>query len=133
MSVNTVLLVGRLGTAPELRTTTGGKTLCTFRMATDRFGNEGADGPDWHSVVCWGRTAELCHHYLDKGRLVAIEGRIKNQTWRDDAGKPRFKSEIIAGRVTFLGGRNDAREVPMGGTPQTTHATSQPVSDDLPF
>ena len=77
MSMNHVVLVGRLGVDPELRSTQGGKTMCRLRLATDGTRKEGEEAkPDWHDVVVWDRQAELCAQYLAKGKLKQMGGGV---------------------------------------------------------
>ena len=120
MSVNKVIRVGNLGKKPELRYTPGGQAVATFNLATnERFG--GRDGQpvqertEWHRIVVWGRTAENCGQYLDKGRQVYIEGRLQTREWTDKEGQKRWTTEIVAQTVQFLGGRGG--EGGMGGPP----------------
>ncbi len=103
MSVNTVLLVGRLGAAPELKTTPTGKQVCNFSIATSFWDKRTqTEGADWHRIVAWDRTAENCERYLDKGSQVAIEGRLKHSSWTAPDGTKRYKTEVYAARVTFM-------------------------------
>jgi single-strand DNA-binding protein len=110
MSVNKVILVGNLGKKPELRYTPGGQAVANFTLATnERFG--GKDGQpaqertEWHRIVVWGRTAENCGQYLDKGRQVYIEGRLQTREWQDKEGQKRQTTEVVATTVQFLGGK----------------------------
>ena len=110
MSVNKVILIGNLGKKPELRYTPGGQAVANFTLATnERFG--GRDGQpaqertEWHRIVVWGRTAENCGQYLDKGRSVYIEGRLQTREWQDKEGQKRQTTEIVANTVQFLGGK----------------------------
>jgi len=110
MSVNKVILVGHLGRDPELRATQSGQSVCNFSLATtERF--TGRDGQsreqtERHNIVVWGKPAEACGRYLKKGSQSYIEGRITNREYeaRDGSGK-RYRTEIVAQRVQFLGGR----------------------------
>lgn len=136
MSVNHVLLIGRLGADPELRHTATGKTLCRFSLATDRRRREGVEErPDWHRVVAWERTAENCHRFLSKGRQVAVEGRLQTRRWEDDAGKTRWTTEVVAFRVEFLGGKGTDSSAPaVGGEPPAAPlGGEEPAGDPLPF
>lgn len=150
MSVNSVLLVGRLGADPELRHTQGGKAVCHLRVATDRYRKqEGAEpAADWHSVVAWERTAELCHRYLRKGRELAVEGRLQTRRYEDPERGLRFFTEVIASRISFLGSRPAADEViagapsaptslgapaDAGGAPPREAAGPLLPDDDIPF
>jgi single-strand DNA-binding protein len=108
-SVNKVILVGNLGRDPELRYTQNGQAVANFSVATtDRWNSkEGQreERTEWHRIVAWGKTAELCAQYLSKGRSVYIEGRIQSREWEDREGQKRNTTEIVAQTVQFLGGR----------------------------
>ena len=139
MSVNKVILVGNLGRDPELRATTSGQSVCNFSLATtERF--TGRDGQsreqtEWHNIVVWGKPAEACGRYLKKGSQAYIEGRITNREFeaRDGSGK-RYRTEIVAQRVQFLGGRPAAGAD--DGAPDFNAGPDMPPSaddDDIPF
>ena len=120
MSVNKVILIGNLGRKPELRYTPGGQAVANFTLATnERWG--GKDGQpaqertEWHRIVTFGRTAENCGQYLDKGRSVYVEGRLQTREWTDKEGQKRYTTEIVAQTVQFLGGRGGAGGEAMGG------------------
>jgi single-strand DNA-binding protein len=139
MSVNKVILVGNLGRDPEVRATPSGQSVCNFTLATterftDRAGQQ-RDQTEWHNVVVWGKQADLCGQYLKKGRQVYVEGRLTTRQYeaKDGTGK-RYRTEVVAQRVQFLGGRpaagfdngvSDFNSVPDG---------PPPVDDeDIPF
>jgi single-strand DNA-binding protein len=110
MSVNKVILVGNLGRDPEVRATPSGQSVCNFSLATterytDRAGQQ-RDQTEWHNVVVWGKQADLCAQYLKKGRQVYVEGRLTTRQYeaKDGTGK-RYRTEVVAQRVQFLGGR----------------------------
>jgi single-strand DNA-binding protein len=102
--MNRVLLTGRLTRDPELRTTSSGKSVTQFSVASHEFVG-GKERPEFHDVVAWGRLAETAGRYLSKGQLVAVEGRIQTRTWDDDQGKRHWRTEIVAARVEMLSGR----------------------------
>lgn len=104
-SVNSVVLVGRLGQDPERIEIQGDKTLARMSVATDRF----KDGTDWHRVKAWGQSADFVLRYAKKGGLVAIEGRIEYSTSEKD-GVTRYFTDVVAHRVTLLAGGNEADE-----------------------
>lgn len=109
MTVNKAILVGNLGRDPEVRQTNSGTSVCNLRIATterrrDRDGNWG-DHTEWHSVVCFGRTAENAGKFLSKGRQVYIEGRIQTRKYQDRDGNDKWSTEIVADILNFLGGR----------------------------
>lgn len=92
-----VIMVGRLTKDPELKYTPSGIAVSTFRVAVDRpFTNaQGEREADFFNVVAWRQTAEFAANYLNKGRLVLIEGRMQNRSWQDQAGQRREKTELI--------------------------------------
>ena len=97
--VNKVILIGRLGRDPEARKTNSGMAVAELRLATSR-GRGDDEQTDWHTVVCFDKTAEVVTKYLAKGRQVYVEGRLQHDSW--------YKTSIIANSVQFLGSRNDA-------------------------
>lgn len=108
-SLNKAFLMGNLGADPEVRYTSGGGAVANFRIATtevwnDRQSGEKQERTEWHRIVVWGKQAELCGEYLRKGRPVLIEGRIQTREWTDKENQKRYTTEIVADRVTFLGG-----------------------------
>ncbi len=111
MSVNKVILLGRLGQDPELRYTKSEMPICTLSIATNdrRKGPDGQwkDETEWHRVVTFGKTAENCNQYLQKGRQAFIEGKIRTNKWQDKEGKDRYTTEILASTVQFIGGKSD--------------------------
>lgn len=125
-SVNKVILVGNLGRDPELRYTQSGQAVANFTLATtERFSNregERQERTEWHRIVAWGRTAELCAQYLAKGRSVYIEGRLQTREWEDKEGQKRRTTEITAQSVQFLGGRGQGADT--GPSPTGADAPS---------
>src|SRR5579885_2560676 len=117
MSVNKVILVGRLGQNPEVRYTPSGAAVANFSVATneswtDKSGQK-QERTEWHKVVVWGKLAELCSQYLTKGRQVYLEGRLQTRQWQDKDGQTKYTTEIQAQTVQFLGGGQGAeRGVP---------------------
>lgn len=114
--INKVTLVGNLGRDPESRSLPSGQTVTKFSVATKEvWGDSGhrQEKTSWHNVSVFGKQAEACAQYLSKGRLVYVEGRIDYQEYeaRDGSGK-RYRTEIVARDVKFLGGGNGARREP---------------------
>ena len=108
MSVNKVILLGRLGQDPELKYTPGGAAVCNFSMATteswtDKQGQK-QEKTEWHRIVVWGKLAELCNQYLAKGRQAFVEGRLQTRSWDDKDGTKRYTTETMATTVQFIGG-----------------------------
>jgi single-strand DNA-binding protein len=119
-SVNKVILIGHLGAKPELKYLPSGQAVCEMRLATNEVfndkQNQRQERTEWHAVVAWGKTAENCAQYLDKGRQVYIEGRLQTRSWDDkNTGEKRYKTEIVANQVTFLGGGPGGGEGGGGG------------------
>jgi single-strand DNA-binding protein len=110
MSVNKVLLIGRLGNKPEIRYTNTGTGVANFNLATSENWNDKngqkQERTEWHRVVVWGKLAELCEKYLDKGRQCFVEGRLQTRSWDDKDGNKRYTTEVVATTVQFLGGQN---------------------------
>jgi single-strand DNA-binding protein len=108
MSVNKVILVGRLGQNPEVRYTPSGAAVANFSVATneswmDKSGQK-QERTEWHRVVVWGKLAELCAQYLTKGRQCYLEGRLQTRQWQDKDNQTKYTTEIQAQTVQFLGG-----------------------------
>ncbi len=111
MSVNKVILVGRLGRDPETRYTGGGQAVANFSIATDETykdrNGERQKRTEWHKIVVWGKQAEIAQQYLKKGSLLFVEGRIQSREWQDKEGQKRTSFEIVATNFRMLGGRGD--------------------------
>ena len=108
--INKVILVGNLGSDPELRYTGSGTAVCNFSLATsesykDRDGNQ-VENTEWHRVVAWARLAEICGEYLKKGRQVYIEGQLQTRQWEDKDGNTRYTTEVKAREMQMLGSRD---------------------------
>ena len=106
--VNKVIIIGRLGADPEVKTVSGDNTVARLSVATsenwtDRNGQK-QERTEWHRIVVWGRLADLCGKYLSKGRQVYLEGRLQTRSWEDQQGQKRYTTEIVANTVQFLGG-----------------------------
>lgn len=104
--VNKVILVGRLGADPEIKTISSGNTVARLSLATsdqwtDKEGQK-QERTEWHRVVVWGKLAELCGKYLSKGRQVYVEGRLQTRSWEDPQGGKKYTTEVVAQTVQFL-------------------------------
>ena len=147
-SVNRVILVGNLGRDPELRYIPSGQAVANFTLATndrwrDKEGNN-QERTEWHRIVVWGKSAENCAQFLQKGRSVYVEGRLQTREWEDKDGNKRQTTETIAQTVQFLGGRGGAGggAEPGGGPSRDSGSSgagagggesSAPPSNDVPF
>ena len=118
MSVNRVILVGRLGRDPETRYTGSGQAVANFSVATDESykdrNGERQKRTEWHKIVVWGKQAEIAQQYLKKGSLVFIEGRIQSREWQDKEGQKRTSFEIVANNFRMLGGRAEGAAAAAG-------------------
>ncbi|MDY6912583.1 MAG: single-stranded DNA-binding protein [Chloroflexota bacterium] len=114
--LNKIMVIGNVGTDPEMRFTPNGKPVTSFRLATNRFFST-SDGErkretEWFDIVTWDRQAESCNQFLTKGQRVYVEGRLRTRSWDSPDGQKRFRVEIHANRVIFLDRR------PGGGFPE---------------
>jgi single-strand DNA-binding protein len=112
MSVNKVILVGRLGQNPEVRYTPSGAAVANFSIATnenwmDKSGQK-QERTEWHRIVVWGKTAENCAQFLTKGRQIYVEGRLQTRQWQDKDNQTKYTTEVQAQTVQFLGGNAGA-------------------------
>ena len=105
-TINRVELLGRVGAEPELRRTQNGAAVVQLRLATDRRNGDGESQTDWHTVVCWAKTAEAVSEYVHTGERVYVAGRLQQQSWETDAGERRSRIEVHASEVIFLGSGN---------------------------
>lgn len=114
--LNKVMIIGRLGTDPEMRYTPGGNSVTTFRVASSRqwkdSSGEAREETEWFSVVTWNKLAEICNQYLGKGARVYLEGRLQTRSWEDpQSNQTRYKTEIVANDMIILENRG-TREGP---------------------
>jgi len=109
-SVNKVIIVGRLGQDPELRSTPSGQQVCNLSIATSetwvKDGNK-EEKTEWHRVILWEKRAEIAAKYLKKGRLVYIEGKLQTNSWVDQNGEKRYATQILANSLQFLESGNN--------------------------
>jgi single-strand DNA-binding protein len=140
--INKVILVGRLGKDPEIKSTPGGTTVAKFTLATDeKFtdkSGEKQERTEWHNIVAWARLAEICGQYLRKGSLVYIEGSIRTDSWEDkESGQKRYRTEIVAREMKMLDRKRDSEEGGGYGARRPAAATAggPPMDDDdeVPF
>ncbi len=159
MSVNKVIILGRLGQEPELRHTPTGSAVCNFSLATsenwtDKSGQR-QERTEWHRIVVWGKLGELCNQYLSKGRQAYIEGKLQTRSWDDkNGGGKKYTTEILASSVQFIGGAqassgqgnyannnnnnsapadNMNQEPSYSGQEYNVSADSNYAADDIPF
>lgn len=106
-SLNKVMVIGNLGSDPEMRFTPSGDPVTTFSIATSWTSTtpegERRQETEWFRVVAWRKLAEQCNQFLSKGRQAYVEGRLRTRTWEGQDGQKRFSNEIVADKVIFLG------------------------------
>ncbi len=136
VNLNRAMIIGNLTRDPEVRTTPSGQSVASLGVATSRSWTNQAgvrqEETEFHSVVAWGRLAEICQQYMHKGMRVYVEGRIKTRSWDDQTGNKRFRTEIIAEGLIML------ERAPSGGNgparPEATTAAApipdQPIEDN---
>ncbi len=148
-SVNKVIIIGHLGAKPELKYLPSGQAVTEMRVATSEVFNDKQqqrqERTEWHRVVVWGKTAENCAQYLDKGRQVYVEGRLQTRSWDDKtSGEKKYMTEVVANNVTFLGGGGaqagaSGPRASGGGAPSSRGADdfggppTPSLEDDIPF
>jgi single-strand DNA-binding protein len=148
MSVNKVILIGRLGADPEIRYTLEGKPVAMMRIATNEVINRGGTKEtltEWHRVVAFGRLAEICGEYLKVGTQVYLEGRLRTRKFEDKEGRERYITEVVALNLKILDRRENshkASEFENRGR-KSKPAKEEPIDlsedfsnfeeDDLPF
>lgn len=129
-SLNKVLILGNLGSDPELKMLPSGQAVAQFNVATNDVwvdkGGQRQERTEWHRIVVWGRQAEQCAQYLKKGRTVFIEGRLQTRQWDDKTGQKRYTTEIVANNVQFIGGQGQ------GGRFEDQAPMPEPTGRDLP-
>ncbi|MBQ6387106.1 MAG: single-stranded DNA-binding protein [Ruminococcus sp.] len=159
--LNRVILMGRLVSDPELKTTGSGLSVTSFRIAVDRnYVKAGEERKaDFIDIVCWRNTAEFVCRYFGKGSMIAVEGQLQTRTYQAKDGTNRYVVEVVADNVSFTGERRDSNhygQQQYGGSsyaapapqqspayeqqPQTTYQSGtnddfqeMPLDDDLPF
>jgi len=130
-----IIIIGNLGCDPEMRYTPAGRPVTNFSVASNRRWTDADGGTHeatvWFRVAAWGRLAEVCNQYLQKGRQVYIEGRLVSdpetggpRVWEDRDGNSRASFEVTAQTVQFLGGRGNGNSTPEAEPAQ---------DDDIPF
>jgi single-strand DNA-binding protein len=139
--INKVILVGHLGKDPEVRHLDGGVSVASFPLATsETFTKDGkkVEQTEWHNIVMWRGLADIAAKYLQKGKLVYIEGKLRTRSFEDKEGNKRYTTEVVAENFTMLGRKSDFEAGGSNGL--ATKHEDEPVDftqanpdDDLPF
>ncbi len=135
VSLNKIMLIGNVGTDPEMRFTPSGNPVTSFRLATSRVytasDGERKQETEWFTVVAWKKQAESCNQFLTKGQRVYVEGSFRTRAWEGRDGQKRVTVEVIANRVIFL---DKQALAPLPGEEVPTEAGEEEVApEDLPF
>lgn len=129
-SLNRTELIGRLGKDPEVRSTSTGKQVASFSIATDDSYTDATgnvvERTDWCNIVMWGGLAGVAEKYLRKGSQVYVAGRLQTRSYDDKSGQKHYVTEVIAKELIMLDGRKGNAEQPVGGTVPAP-------ADDCPF
>jgi len=138
--VNKVILIGNLGTDPEVRTLESGAKVANFNIATnevykDKNGDK-QERTEWHRIVMWRGLAEIAEKYLKKGNKIFLEGRLRTRQWEDKDGVTKYTTEVYGDNMLMLGGKG--QDGPQGQSQQPNESISEPpqgqeAENDLPF
>jgi single-strand DNA-binding protein len=142
--LNRVQLLGHMGKAAEIRSTQSGHTVANFSLATAervKVNGEWKDATEWHTLVAFGRIAEILRDYTSKGSKLLVEGRLQTRSWDDkESGQKKYRTEIIVSDITLLDGRKDNGQVRSHGDdggyemhPAVSPNTGDITDDDIPF
>ena len=136
-TVNKVILIGNLGSDPEVKTTPSGVQVANFSLATseswtDKASGEKKEKAEWHRLVLWRRLAEIAGQYLKKGAKIYIEGKLETRSWEDKEGQKRYTTEVVVDQLEMLGGdRQQAEYEQPAAAPYVASGSSD--DDELPF
>ena len=130
MSLNKIILMGRLTREPELRTTQSGVSVTSFTIAVDRDFDKTAT--DFIDIVAWKNTAEFVSRFFTKGRMAVVSGRLQMRSWEDRDGKKRVSAEVVADNVYFGDSKREdsPSDAPKKPTPDFSEIDDE---SDLPF
>ena len=138
--VNKCILIGNLGSDPEIRYPQSGTAVATFSLATtEKFKDKDGqvkEQTEWHRIVAWSRLAEVCGEYLHKGSKAYIEGKLQTRKWTDQNGNDKYTTEIIAREMKMLTPRGDGGGSGGGGYQDTSFPEPPPgmgTGEDVPF
>ena len=132
--INKVILIGNLGSDPEVRYTPNGAPVANFSLATseswnDRNTGERQERTEWHRLVLWSKLAEIAGQYLKKGAKIYVEGRLQTRSWDDQSGQKRYTTEVVVNDMQMLDSRGEGGG---GGGGRDTGAAAQPAQSTMP-
>jgi single-strand DNA-binding protein len=132
-SLNKVMIIGNLGSEPEMRFTPSGNPVTSFSVATNRVFNspegERKEETEWFNVVAWSKLAETCNQFLTKGQKIYVEGRLHTRSWEGQDGQKHYRTEIIASQIIFL----DKKAVGTGAEEKIEEGAGEIEPKDIPF
>lgn len=133
-SVNKVILVGNLGTDPELRKLESGALLARFSLATseqytDKVSGKRIENTEWHDIVTWRGLAEVAEKFLKKGMKVYIEGKLKKRAWTDKEGQQRYSVDIVTDELTILSKMEPKEKTKHSYTSENTNKITSKIED----
>ncbi|HET6267116.1 MAG TPA: single-stranded DNA-binding protein [Acidobacteriota bacterium] len=143
-SINKVTLIGHVGRQSEIRYTQGGAPVANFSMATNEYWTnntgERQERTEWHKIVAWGKLAEFCQEYIQKGSYLYIEGRLQTRNYEDRDGVKRYVTEIRANEIGLLdrkpgaetGAATGPADIPIDSLPPEPPSGTG-SDDDVPF
>lgn len=133
--LNSVIIMGRLTSTPELKTTSSGLSVTSFTVAVDRrFQKQGEDKQaDFLNVVAWRQTADFVCKYFNKGDMIAVQGELQTRNYEDKNGNKRTATEIVADNVSFCGGKKDSAAAEPAGGDHYDYDFTADDEDDLPY
>jgi len=143
-TLNKVMLIGNLTRDPELKKTTGGQSVCSFSLATNRSYTDASgqkkDQVEYHNVVTWAKLAEICGQYLVKGKKVYVDGRLQTREWDGQDGQKKYRTEVVAENMIMLDrmGAGGAMAAPSAGASAladepVAHPDDEIKLEDIPF
>jgi single-strand DNA-binding protein len=136
-SLNKILLIGNVGSDPEMRFTPTGIAVASFSLATSRVSNtpdgEKKQETEWFTITVWRKQAESCNQFLTKGQKVYVEGRLHSRSWEGQDGQKRFRNEVTADRVLFLDKKSSVAPLPGEEAPLEAHDDMSIEPEDIPF
>ncbi|MEK7452962.1 MAG: single-stranded DNA-binding protein [Patescibacteria group bacterium] len=134
MNLNKVMLIGNLTRDPESKSTTTGKTVTTFSIATNRVWNDQAgqkqQKAEFHNIVAWGKLGDICAQYLKKGGIVYAEGRLETRSWDGQDGVKRYKTEIVLENMQMGPRAGSAQTFQKNNTNQNENISAEQNADD---
>jgi len=134
--VNKVILVGHLGKDPEARTLEGGVSVVSFPLATsESFNKDGRkiEQTEWHNIVMWRGLADVAAKFLQKGKLVYIEGKLRTRSFEDKEGIKKYTTEVVAENFTLLGRKTDFENDGAAGKPATKDLNATAGDDNIAY